>query len=335
MLAALVFGCVALGTVDSASAEDSSEKDGNVVHYTVAASDTLGSIALQFGVDFDDVRAWNELSGLDVPAGTEIIVKSDKDAKKKPSKPLPVIHVIRPGDTFEDIANDYHVTTAKVKRWNRRLNPRRLQIGQRVRLYIPGRGGKSVSYGRASNGRLYNGVALRDSPGLNVRTVSRAYATRRTTRLLQAALADVKARWPDAPAAIAGDLSHKRGGHMNPHASHQSGRDADISYYFRGNVQLPNLFPMTYETIDAVKTWHLFKTLIDTGQVEYIFAVRPVQRRLYEYARSIGYTAEELKPLIQYPRPNHVREGIIRHVDGHDTHFHIRFTCGPQDRQCR
>lgn len=336
MMMALIVGCVALGASVPASAEDRSEKDGKIVHYTVAKGDTIGGIALKFGVAFDDVQSWNDISGLTVAPGSDIIVKSNlKPKKKKPSKPLPIIYRIKSGDTFEGIARKYRVKISSVKRWNRRLNPRKLQIGQRVRLYVPGRGGASQSYGRANGGRLYNGVALEPGPGLEVRSKSRAYATARTTRLIRAALADVKARWPDAPMAIAGDLSRRGGGHIRPHASHQSGRDADISYYFRGNVQLPNLFAMTYETVDTVKTWHLFKTLIDTGKVEYIFAVRPVQRALYEYARSIGYTAEELEPLMQYPRPNSVREGIIRHVSGHDTHFHIRFTCGPKDRHCK
>jgi|SRR5690554_2033151 len=332
---ALALGCLVWGASAPASAEDRSAKDGNIVHYTVAEGDTLGGIALKFGIGLDDVRSWNDISGLEITPGRDLIVKSDKKVVKKPSGPVPITHRVKRGDTFEGIAKKYKVKIASVKKWNKGVNPRKLQIGQRVRVYVRSKGGASESYGKANGGRLYNGVALKPGPGLQVRSQARAYATERTNRLIRAALADVKARWPDAPAIIAGDLSQQGGGKIRPHASHQSGRDADLSYYFRGNVQLPNLFPMTYETVDTVKTWHLFKTLIDTGQVEYIFTVRPVQRALYEYARSIGYTEAELEPLFQYPRPNNARSGIIRHVAGHDTHFHIRFTCGPQDRQCQ
>lgn len=317
-----------------ASAEDKSESLGNVIHYQVEEGDTLGSIALQFGVDLDDVRGWNDLEGFDLIPGQELVVKSDEKVERKNKEPLPVIHVIRRGDTFEGIAKRYGVSIAKVKRWNRRLNPRRLQIGQRVRLYVPGRDGRSVSWGRANGGRLYNGVALEEGPGLTVREVSRAYGTERTVRMLRAAVADVKARWADAPPLIAGDLSYKRGGRIRGHSSHQSGRDADVSYYHRGNVELPNLHPMTYQTFDAAKNWHLFKTLIDTGKVEYIFINHKLQRPLYEYARSIGYTKEELEPILQYPRATRERVGIIRHASGHDTHFHVRFTCSETDRHC-
>lgn len=335
IIIALLLAFSALSVSSPAFAEDRSAKEGNIVRYTVAEGDTLGGIALKFGAELEDVQTWNELSGLEVEPGRELIVKSGKKVKKKPSGPVPITHRVRPGDTFEGIAKKYKVKISSVKRWNRGVNPRKLQIGQRVRVYVQSKGGASESYGKANGGRLYNGVPLKDGPGLQVRSKARAYATERTTRLIRAALADVKARWPDAPEAIAGDLSQRGGGRIRPHASHQSGRDADISYYYRGNVQLPNLYPITYETLDAVKTWHLFKTLIDTGKVEFIFAVRPVQRALYEYARSIGYTEEELEPILQYPRPNSAREGIIRHVSGHDTHFHIRFTCGPLDRSCR
>lgn len=333
-IALMIAGGALFGGLAEAAAENNAAEKGKVIHYTVNPGDTLGSISLQFGVDFDDVRAWNDLKGLDVHPGQEIIVKSDKKPKKKRSRPLPVVHRIRRGDTFEGIARKYGVSIRKVKRWNRRLNPRRLQIGQRVRLYIPGRDGKSVSWGSASNGRLYNGVALEDSPGIRVRSVSRAYGTKRTVQMLRAAAADVKARWPDSPKLVVGDLSYKRGGRMRPHKSHESGRDADVSFYYRGNVQLPGFYDMTYETFDAVKNWHLFKTLIDTGEVEYIFVNRELQRSLYEYARSIGYTKEALEPLLQYPRAIHERVGIIRHARGHDDHFHIRFTCGPEDRNC-
>lgn len=334
LMMAAALGAAFLANGAPAEAAKPAESDANIVRYTVGPEDTLGSIALEFGVDFNDVRAWNNLSGLEAPVGEEIIVKSDKKVKKNTGPPPPVIHRIKPGDTFEGIAKRYRVSTAKVRQWNRNLNPRTLQIGQRVRLYLPGRGGQSVSSGRANGGRLYNGVALQDGPGLKVRSPARAYGTERTIRLIQSALADVKARWPDAPDVVAGDLSQNGGGRIRPHRSHQSGRDADISYYFQGNVQLENLHPTGYETLDAVKTWHLFKTLVDTGEVEFIFAVRPVQKALYEYARSIGYTEEELEPIFQYPRPNSAREGIIRHVNGHHTHFHIRFTCGPLDRGC-
>ncbi len=315
-------------------ADESDDSTKQVVRYTVNSGDTLGSIALRFNVGIGEVKAWNNLEDLHIEPGKQLIVKSEKKVEKK-KEPLPVIHVIKRGDTFEKIAKSYRVSTKQIKRWNRRLNPRTLQIGQRVRLYIPGREGHSVSWGSANRGRLYNGVALETSDVIRVRHVSRAYGTERTIKMLEAATADVQARWPDSPTIVVGDISYKRGGRMRPHKSHQSGRDADLSYYHKGGVLTRDFVEMTPETFDAVKNWHLFKTLIDTEQVEYIFVDYRLQKELFLYAKSIGYTEQELAPILQYPNGARARTGIIRHARGHDDHFHIRFYCGPKDKRCR
>lgn len=304
-----------------------------VEEYTVEAGDTLGSIALRFDVALNHVKRWNNLSSGEVRPGDRIVLRRDEEPKKQ-RDPMPVVHVIRKGDTLEDVARKYGVSLQKILKWNRKLDPRRLQIGQQVRLYIPGRDGKSVSWGSARSGRLYNGMAMESSVGLRVRKTDRAYGTRRTVQMLEAAAADVKARWPDAPTLKVGDISFHRGGRMRPHKSHQSGRDADLSFYHRGNVLTEDFVDMTPETFDALKNWHLFKTLVDTGQVEYIFVEYRLQKQLYEYALSIGYTPEDLKPILQYPRGRDGKYGIIRHARGHDNHWHIRFRCGPHDKHC-
>lgn len=319
----------------AAMADENDDSTAQTVRYTVNAGDTLGSIALRFNVGITDVKEWNELENIHVEPGKELIVQTEQEKKKKKREPLPVVHVIRRGDTFEGIAKKYRVSIKQVRRWNRRLNPRRLQLGQRVRLYIPGREGESVSYGSANRGRLYNGVALETSDVIRVRHVSRAYGTERTIKMLEAGVADVQARWPDSPTLVVGDISYKRGGRMRPHKSHQSGRDIDLSYYHKGGIPTRDFLEMTPEVFDAVKNWHLFKTLIDTEKVEYIFVDYQLQKTLYNYAKSIGYSDEELQPIIQYPHGAGASNGIIRHARGHDDHSHIRFTCGPKDKSCR
>jgi LysM repeat protein len=330
----LAMGVVAVpGMVSAEHGEQAT--NARIEEYTVAPGDTLGSIALRFNVGVAEVRDWNNLDGIEVRPGDRLVVKSEQKEQKKRREPMPVVHVIRRGDTLEDVARKYGVSLKKVLRWNRKLNPRRLQIGQEVRLYIPGRDGRSVSWGSVHRGRLYNGVAMQSGPGVRVRKETRAYGTRRTVQMLEAAMADVAARWQDAPSLVVGDISSKRGGHLRPHRSHQSGRDADLSYYHRGNVKTRDFLEMTRETFDAAKNWHLFKTLLDTGQVEFIFVDYPLQKQLYEYALSIGYTPDQLEPLIQYPNGRNGKTGIIRHARGHDDHFHIRFTCPPNDKHCR
>lgn len=311
------------------------EKDTKRAVYIVGHDDeNIGSVALKFGLDPEDLLYWNNLDRVQLRADEPIVFMFDAKPRV-PKKPLPTVHRVKRGDTYEKIAKKYGVSVKQLKRWNPKINPRRLQIGQTIRMYIPGRDGRSVSYGTANRGKLYNGVALESTHGLKVRTVSNAYGTERVVRLLKGAAFDVAARWPDAPNLVVGDISYRRGGRIKKHKSHQSGRDADVSFYYRGNVQTRDFVDMEYETFDAVKNWHIFKTLIDTGEVEYIFIDYPLQKILFEYARAIGYTEEELEPLIQYPRPKSMGVGIIRHVRGHDDHWHIRFKCGPEDRHCR
>ena len=302
--------------------------------YIMQPDDNLGTVGLEFRLDPEEIAHWNDLETIVPDVGTAIVLKFDAKPRKQ-TKPLPVIHRVRRGDTYEKIAKKYGVSVKKLKRWNRGINPRRLRIGQSIRMHIPGRDGRSVSYGSANRGRLYNGVALETAAGLKVRSVSHSYGTRRVTALLKAAAMDVQARWPDAPSLVVGDLSYRRGGRIKRHKSHQSGRDADISFYYRGNVQLPDFQDMDVVSFDAAKNWHIFKTLIDTGEVEFIFINYPLQRLLYQYARSIGYEETDLEEILQYPRPPSTGVGTIRHARGHDDHWHIRFKCGPLDKNCR
>lgn len=332
-------------TASSTRAEDDDESpskqkqadgtSGDVERIEVDERQTLGSIALHEGVAVSKLKGWNDVELGETREGMKLVVRSDEKVESDGNdKPLPVVHVIQQGDTLSEIADRYHVSTQQIEQWNPSLDPRYLQLGDRIRLYVPGRDGKSVSWGHASDGRLYNGVPLRKGAGLEVTSVAQAYGTRRVVRLLKAAAADVQARWPRSPELVVGDLSYKQGGPMPPHKSHESGRDADLGFYHRGNVQLERFRKMTPETFDARKNWHFFKSLIDSGEIKYIFVIYELQKELYEYARSIGYTREELKTLIQYPRPRYKSVGIIRHVGGHDDHSHIRFTCGPEDRKC-
>lgn len=318
-----------------AAAEKPDDEDIEIVHHALQEEETLGTVALKYEVNVAELKEWNELESVhDANGNNELEVRIDEETTNSTS-PQPVVHVIQRGDTFEDIARRYGVRISQVRQWNRNVDPRRLQIGEQIRLHVPGADGHPVSWGRPSNGRLFNGVAMEDSPGLTVRNQSRSYGTQRTIDLLQAAAADVQARWPDAPDLVVGSLSLRQGGPIRPHRSHQNGRDADLTYYHRGNVELPDFRDMTPETFDAVKNWHFFKILIETGEVQFIFVDYELQRMLFEYALSIGYTEEDLEEVIQYPRGRRAANGIIRHARGHQNHFHIRFKCGDRDQNCR
>ena len=72
--------------------------------------------------------------------------------------------------------------------------------------------------------------------------------------------------------------------------------------------------------------------------VEYIFLDYRLQRRLYKYAKKVGWSDRALERVFQY-RPSgkggkRSLRGIIRHEPGHRNHYHIRVKCPKGDEDC-
>ncbi len=328
--------CTGVASTAMASDEDHKNGDGLVVEeYELVDGESLGTVGLEYEANIFDLKEWNDLECIHEVGPGDVVEVWVEPEDESNSGPDPVAHQIQQGDTFGGVAQRYGVTVAQLRSWNPNVDPRRLQLGDTLLLHVPAEGGDPVSWGQANSGRLYNGRQMESGPGMRVRNKNRAYGTDRAVDLLKAAGADVQAHWPDAPDLVVGSLSLPNGGPMRPHRSHQSGRDADVTYYHRGNVELPDFRDFTPEMLDAVKTWHLFKVLIDTGKVDFIFVDYALQEVLYDYALSIGHEPEDLEDLLQYPRGRNTPVGVIRHANGHRNHFHIRFSCSDSDQNCR
>ncbi len=170
---------------------------------------------------------------------------------------------------------------------------------------------------------------LTSSPGIHVRNEIRAWGTEKAVQIFAQAVEAVRTKHPRTPSLFVGDLSWRGGGRMSPHVSHRDGRDIDAGYYFLDGRQRKRFYKVTPVTLDAKRTWALFESMLETGEVEYIFVRHRLQRPLYEEALRSGWTKERLEPIFQYPRTAWNRQGIIRHVRGHDDHFHVRFRTGP------
>jgi hypothetical protein len=165
------------------------------------------------------------------------------------------------------------------------------------------------------------------------------YGTEETVFWLTTGFNQVRARHPSAQLSQLRDVSVQNGGVPSgdwPHSSHQSGRDADGTYYLRvcsATSGCP-LADAPLDQFDAVATWTLFETWLRAGVTMYIFVDYTLQRPLYEEARRRGATPTELSRWIQYPRASTVREGVIRHVSNHRNHYHVRFVCPADDARC-
>src|SRR5690606_20902798 len=126
----------------------------------------------------------------------------------------------------------------------------------------------------------------------------------------------------------------REGGPIIHHRSHQSGRDVDMSYFFRRCGGVCRMGNINAQLLDVAPQWTLFKAWLERGVVEAIFMDYDLQAPLYEYARAQGATRSQLHRWFQYPRGPHYPLGKIRHFPKHRDHAHVRFICPETDEEC-
>jgi murein endopeptidase len=202
--------------------------------------------------------------------------------------------------------------------------------------------GQSFSVGTASRGYLVGGAALpTDHASLKVRPVSikrRAiHGTHAVIEALERAAAAVARKWPGSQ-LFAGDISAVQGGDIRHHASHNSGRDADLAFYLRDQVGSladgpdMNVLGRDGQTeaglvFDEARNWELIASILQNPnvQVQWFFVANHLRGRMLTFAERVG--ADE--KLIQ-------RASVTMRQPGdsspHADHFHVRFFCGLEER---
>lgn len=192
--------------------------------------------------------------------------------------------------------------------------------------------GPCRSVGRPHAGRLRGGVQVPRHRGYIIRDPRRSWATTSTVQWLTRAFDEAGGLGPRARVL---DLSLRRGGPMRGHRSHQSGRDVDLTYYRRSCQGPCELRATTAPSLDAVRQWRLLQGWLRRGEAEFIFIDYRLQAPLYRAALRAGASEAQLHRWFQYPRGKDFRGGIVRHVDHHDDHLHVRFRCAQRDEGCR
>jgi lysozyme len=143
--------------------------------YTIQKGDTLSGIAVAAGVSINDLRSLNNIQGdmiragdtLDIPSGGKVPTNTQKVTGTKtpdtPVEPAPAAAalaaapmaaaaepdaspvesvdmieevVFYPGDSLDDIAQDYGVGKAEIMRLNNITDETQIQNGQRLRIPI-------------------------------------------------------------------------------------------------------------------------------------------------------------------------------------------------------
>jgi penicillin-insensitive murein endopeptidase len=210
----------------------------------------------------------------------------------------------------------------------------------------PQRAMPSKSIGSPTDGHLVNGVHLADAPYLRIYPVYTGsdvrWGTDTLVGLVDRAARSVHKQFPDAVLSV-GQLSKNGGGEVDRHASHESGRDADVGFYVKSSLGKPILADHMVAFLgdgtapswpgahfDDARNWALVSSIVGDphAKVTHLFVATPIRERLLAYAAKIGAS-----PAIRSKAAE-----VLAQPHGslpHDDHFHVRIACpAGQDGKC-
>lgn len=253
--------------------------------------------------------------------------------------PEVVEYTIKRGGSMKVVANLYKIFHHEIES----LNPgvgleRELPASTKITVYRhnPAQASESIDY--AGAGSVIGAMPMVDGPGRVLKHIPwKGWATRTTVATLDLVLREWARRYPDRQPILVGNMSARNGGKLKPHSSHQSGRDADLSYpqIWDGKEEL-NWRKMNAQNLDCELTWALLELLRETGAMEVVFIDSKLQKLLYDHAiANQRYTKAELAKWMEYPRSPGSGSPLIQHHRGHEDHIHIRFKCTAAEARCK
>jgi penicillin-insensitive murein DD-endopeptidase len=201
--------------------------------------------------------------------------------------------------------------------------------------------------GSPTEGHLVGGAHLDAGPHLRIVPVyvngDARWGLEPLVGMIDRAARTIHKQYPDAVLSL-GHLSRPGGGEIDRHASHESGRDADVGFYVR-NQQGKTIYADHFVAFkadgtaptwpgaqfDDAKNWALVSAFVSDShaRVSHIFVAAPLRARLLSYAEKIGVPPAirtRAAELMAQPR------GSLPH----DDHFHVRISCppGPTGDKC-
>jgi penicillin-insensitive murein endopeptidase len=202
----------------------------------------------------------------------------------------------------------------------------------------------SLSSGLPWDGRLQRAVRLCVSailrPVAECASRGNFYGTSELVSLLERTARTVAARWPGSQLSV-GELSASKGGKIDGHHSHRSGRDADVAFFMRDergrNSQFRRFVTFGSEGVargsqrklyfDDARNWAAVSAMLrdPDARVQYIFVAQSLRTRLLMEGRRRGETDQFLRTaaaVMVEPQEGHK----------HANHFHVRIYCPRDDR---
>ncbi len=203
----------------------------------------------------------------------------------------------------------------------------------------------SKSVGAPNKGHLEGGARVDPGPHLKVLgTYAKddvVWGVKELVSAIDHAAKEVRKRYPDAVLGV-GHLSQKGGGSIDRHASHESGRDADLAFYLSDVAGQP-IWKDRFLTIrpdgiaasdsharfDEGRNWALVSALATDpkARVTHIFVANHLRTRLLAYGARVGAKASvraRVAEVLMQPT----------HALPHDDHFHVRVACPPGSPAC-
>src|SRR2546421_7242412 len=154
-------------------------------------------------------------------------------------------------------------------------------LAQRVRDDLASLG--SISIGFADRGLIINAVQMPQDPAWIIERPDFSYAVQEAVDALAQAFRSVRRQFPDSAPARLNHISAKDGGYLRPHRSHQSGRDADIGLFYKGD-RFPPRGALRERLIDSARNWALLRAVVTEADVQLILRDRSIQTVLHPFA---------------------------------------------------
>lgn len=321
------------------------------IDHIVIPGQSIDAIASRYGIAVEDIARWNHLNP-DRPQVDEGQTLSVRPIKR-PMQHRLIHYLADRGETWKAIAERFGVELEHL----RAANPNRGEspgTQEPVRVYVdlqpyafrPRDGdiphyeppNTGVSVGAPNKGKLEGGVLLPNNQLYKRRARGNMYGSTHAVRHLAAALSWFRHDIDYQGTIVVGDLSRSHGGKFDPHNSHQSGRDVDIWLpAVRGVYKTAHLGAGDRkrqrrpepEEVDWFALWGLIRALALTGETQYIFLDETLHGHVREAARIMSPDPSDRMGIVEG------RSRILRHSAAHTHHIHVRFNCGPLDRDCR
>jgi murein endopeptidase len=313
---------------------------GKAVEVDIRSGDSLLRIAARYGVSVDDLRAWNK----DRIGPDDLIKVGDKLVVLMPPGEMPTgpaagplwtgFYDIKRGDTLGRIAKRLSVSVGDLVRWNGIRN-NIIKAGDVLVYKKQGARPKARSIGRPTKGRLVGARYLGKGEGYRLRFPKNAYGIPRINELIRTCAKRVKDAFPGTADILVGDISRPTGGHFPPHQSHQSGRDADIGYYLKGNIQNKTMYRVNGTHVDHRKNWTLLKCLLEEERVVRVYMDTGIQKAMVKFLVKKEIISKELATRLFEAYVGKKGRGLIRHSPHHDTHIHVRLACTVGEKDCK